>query len=189
MKNINFNSKFFYFLLFFFLSIFKNLYSESALDTVRDGNKVIFIRHALAPGGGDPTGFKINACKTQRNLNEIGVRQSKKIGKIFKDNRIPIDTVLSSQWCRCKDTAYYAFGEFRKFSALNSTFSKPYIKNEPRQINEIKNYLKNWEGKGKNLILVTHYSVITAITDATPSSGEIVITDKNLNVISTIETN
>ena len=180
---------FFIFIYIFFTNFTVVLSSDSIWDEARQGNKVILIRHSLAPGGGDPAGFKIDDCKTQRNLNKAGIEQSKKIGKIFKDNKISIDVVLSSAWCRCKDTAYYAFGEFKEFSALNSTFSTPYNKNEPRQIKEIEKYLMNWEGEGKNLILVTHYSVITAITNAVPSSGEIVIADKNLNVIGTIKTN
>jgi len=182
--------KFFFIVIyFFFTNLSVVLSSESVLDQARKGNKVILIRHSLAPGGGDPAGFKIGDCKTQRNLNKIGIAQSKKIGKIFKDNKISIDIVLSSEWCRCKDTAYYAFGKFKEFSALNSTFSSPYNKNEPRQIKEIKKYLKKWEGEKKNLILITHYSIIAAITNATPDSGEIVIANKNLNVIGTIKTN
>jgi len=180
---------FFIFIYIFFTNLTAVLSSDSIWDEARQGNKVILIRHSLAPGSGDPAGFKIDDCKTQRNLNKVGIEQSKKIGKIFKDNKISIDIVLSSAWCRCKDTAYYAFGEFKEFSALNSTFSTPYNKNEPRQIKEIKKYLMNWKSEGKNLILVTHYSVITAITNAAPSSGEIVISDKNLNVIGTIKTN
>ena len=182
--------KFFFILIYIFFTNFTVvLSSESIWDEARKGNKVILIRHSFAPGGGDPAGFKIEDCKTQRNLNKAGIDQSKKIGKIFRDNKIPIDIILSSEWCRCKDTAFHAFGRFKKFSALNSTFSNPYIKNESRQIKEIKKYLKIWDGKGKNLILVTHYSIITAITDAVPGSGEIVIADKNLNVLNTIETN
>ena len=193
MKKYNKVMYFFRSIFFLFFFIFANptgsLSSETIWIEAGKGDNIILIRHALAPGGGDPTGFKINDCKTQRNLNAVGINQSKKIGKIFRDNKIPIDIVLSSEWCRCKDTAFHAFGRFKEFSALNSTFSNPYIKNETRQIKEIKKYLKNWDGKGKNLILVTHYSVITAITNAVPSSGEIVISDKNLNVIGTIKTN
>ena len=193
MKNYDngmyFLRSFFFLFFFIFLNFTASLSSETIWTEARKGDNVILIRHALAPGGGDPDGFNINDCKTQRNLNEVGVNQSKKIGKIFRDNKIPIDIILSSEWCRCKDTAFHAFGRFKEFSALNSTFSNPYIKNETRQIKEIKKYLKNWDGKGKNLILVTHYSIITAITDAGPSSGEIVITDNNLNVIGTIKTN
>ena len=193
MKNYDngmyFLRSFFFLFFFIFLNFTSSLSTETIWTEARKGDNVILIRHALAPGGGDPDGFNINDCKTQRNLNEVGVNQSKKIGKIFRDNKIPIDIILSSEWCRCKDTAFHAFGRFKEFSALNSTFSNPYIKNETRQIKEIKKYLKNWDGKGKNLILVTHYSIITAITDAVPGSGAIVIADKNLNVLNTIETN
>ena len=162
--------------------------SEQAWNLAQEGNKIIIIRHSLAPGGGDPPGFKIDDCKTQRNLNKKGINQSKKIGKLFKKNKIPIDQILSSQWCRCKDTAKYAFGNFKEFKPLNSTFQSPFNKNEPKQLKELYNFVKKWEGKGRNLVLVTHYSIITAVTNAVPSSGEIVITDKNFEVLGTIQT-
>ena len=101
---------------------------------------------------------------------------------------MPIDQVLSSQWCRCKDTAKYAFGDYKEFTALNSTFQSTYSKNEASQLKELYSFVKNWDGKGKNLILVTHYSIITAITNAVPNSGEIIITDKDFEVIASIET-
>ena len=176
------------FFIFTFL-LFINNPVNANWEPAKNGDKVILIRHSLAPGNGDPAGFKINDCKTQRNLSLKGINQSKKIGKLFKKNKIKISQVLSSQWCRCKDTAKYAFGEFKEFKALNSTFQSPYDKNEPRQLKELKDFVNNWNGKGKNLILITHYSIITAITNAVPSSGEIVVTDKNFNVLSTITTN
>jgi len=172
--------------LIFSLFSFHSLSSEQNWKHAQEGGKIILIRHALAPGTGDPVDFKINECKTQRNLNRIGIIQSKKIGKLFKKNKIPIDRVLSSQWCRCKDTAKYAFGEHKEFTALNSTFQSPYNKNEVEQLKKLYNYVKKWNGKGKNLVLVTHYSIITAVTNAVPSSGEIVITDKNFKVLGTI---
>ena len=162
--------------------------SEQNWKPAQEGNKIILIRHSLAPGGGDPAGFKINDCKTQRNLNRVGIRQSKKIGKLFKKNKVLIDQVLSSQWCRCKDTAKYAFGDYKEFTALNSTFQSPYDKNETKQLKQLYSFVKKWDGKGKNLVLVTHYSIITAVTNAVPSSGEIIIADKNFKVISTIST-
>ena len=162
--------------------------SNQAWNLAQEGNKIILIRHSLAPGGGDPPGFKINDCKTQRNLNRTGINQSKKIGKLFKKNKVPVDQVLSSQWCRCKDTAKYAFGNFKEFTALNSTFQSPYNKNEGKQLKELYKFIKKWDGKGKNLVLITHYSIITAVTNAVPSSGEIVIADKNFKVIGTIQT-
>ena len=174
--------------LIFSLFSFHSYSLEQNWKPAQEGNKIILIRHSLAPGGGDPIGFKINDCKTQRNLNRAGINQSKKIGKLFKKNKVPIDQVLSSQWCRCKDTAKYAFGNFKEFTPLNSTFQSPFNKNEPKQLKELYNFVKKWNGKGKNLVLVTHYSIITAITNAVPSSGEIVITDKNFEVLGTIQT-
>ena len=177
-----------------FISLFFSLFtshlnaSDQLWNLAQEGNKIILIRHSLAPGGGDPPGFKINDCKTQRNLNLTGIKQSKKIGKLFKKNKVPVDQVLSSQWCRCKDTAKYAFGNYKEFTALNSTFQSPYNRNEGKQLKELYNFVKKWDGKGKNLILITHYSIITAVTTAVPSSGEIVIVDKNFKVLGTIQT-
>jgi len=172
----------------FSLISFHSHSSEQNWKPAQEGNKIILIRHSLAPGGGDPVGFKINDCKTQRNLNRTGINQSKKIGKLFKKNKVPIDQVLSSQWCRCKDTAKYAFDEYKEFTALNSTFQSPYNKNEARQLKELYSFVKKWDGKGKNLVLVTHYSIITAVTNAVPGSGEIIVTDKSFDVIGTIVT-
>ena len=174
--------------IIFSLISFHTHASEQNWKPAQDGDKIILIRHALAPGRGDPKGFKIDDCKTQRNLDMIGINQSKKIGKLFKENKIKIDQVLSSQWCRCKDTAKYAFGNFKEFSALNSTFSPPYDENEKKQIKELKNFVKNSHGRGKNLVLITHYVVILAMTGETSSSGELIITDKNFKVLSTINT-
>jgi phosphohistidine phosphatase SixA len=175
-------------LIIFSLFSFQINASEQAWNLAEEGDKIILIRHSLAPGGGDPSGFKIDDCDTQRNLSRKGINQSKKIGKLFKKNKVPVDLVLSSQWCRCKDTAKYAFRNFKEFTPLNSTFQSPYNKNEPKQLKELYNFVKKWDGKGKNLVLVTHYSIITAVTNAVPSSGEIVITDKNFEVLGTIQT-
>ena len=187
MKNYIVPHVFFTALLTIFF--FQTTKAESTWSPAKEGNKIILIRHSIAPGGGDPPGFKINDCKTQRNLSQEGINQSKKIGKLFLKNKVKIDQVLSSQWCRCKDTAKYAFTSFKEFSALNSTFQSPYDKNEIKQIKKLKSFIKKWNGKGKNLILITHYSIIAAVTNAFPSSGEIVITDKNFNILSTIPTN
>ena len=164
------------------------LYAKDPWAIAKEGDNIIFIRHALAPGSGDPPEFKIDDCKTQRNLNKVGIQQSKNIGKLFKNNKIPVDKVLSSQWCRCKDTAKYAFKNYFEFSALNSTFQSAFAKNEPKQLKQLQTFINNWEGDGGNLVLITHYSIITAVTNAIPSSGEIVITDKKFNVLSTIPT-
>ncbi len=176
-------------LVILFVILFSIQKLEASWKSAQEGNKIILIRHALAPGTGDPVGFKIDDCSTQRNLNQVGIDQSKRIGKFFKNNKILIDQVLTSQWCRCKDTAKYAFKEYKEFSELNSTFQSSDVEKAKKQIKRLKYFVKNWNGNGGNLILVTHYIIITSLTDAVPRSGDIVITDKNFNVLEIISTN
>ena len=161
--------------------------NDKILNSLKEGKKLVFIRHAIAPGNGDPNNFDIKDCSTQRNLDKNGIEQSKKIGEFFKKNEIKIDKVLSSEWCRCKDTAKYAFQNFEEFNALNSFYDQRFAANEAKQIKDLKNYIKNWNGE-KNLVLVTHFVVISSILNIGASSGEIIISDKNFNIIGSIET-
>ena len=161
--------------------LYKNL-----INQLEDGEKLIFIRHAYAPGNGDPADFNLNDCSTQRNLNEDGRKQAQRIGEFFYKNKIEIDNVLSSEWCRCKETAKIAFKNYSTNSFLNSFYSEKFSKNKHTQVKAFNNYLKNFESK-KNLILVTHYVFISEILNYGPSSGEIVVSDKNLNIIGSIE--
>tara|TARA_B100000945_G_scaffold2873_1_gene2425 strand:- start:1659 stop:2216 length:558 start_codon:yes stop_codon:yes gene_type:complete len=174
-------------IIIFLISLsFSNVFAdEKLINELKKGEKIVFIRHAIAPGSGDPENFNIKNCSTQRNLNYQGIEQSKKIGLFFSKNNIPIDLVLSSEWCRCKDTAKLAFKSFKTFNALNSFFSSRFQKNKENQVRDLIKYLKNWGGKN-NLILVTHYVVILEMLNKPVSSGEIVITDKKLNVLGTI---
>ena len=161
--------------------------NDNLKKQLKNGGNLIFIRHAYAPGGGDPDNFIISNCSTQRNLNEDGKKQSRKIGQFFIKNNISIDKVLSSEWCRCKDTAKNAFGEFKTFNALNSFFSSKFAKNRDQQMKDLKSFVKNWNGK-ENIIFVTHYVVIGEALNTNVSSGEIAVTDKRFNLIGTIET-
>ena len=177
-------------LLFIFISlVFSNqaFSNDDLIQSLKEGGKIIFIRHAYAPGGGDPDNFDVNDCSTQRNLNNEGISQSKLIGEFFVKNKIQIDQVLSSEWCRCKDTAKYAFKNFKTFNALNSFFSSKFAQNEDKQIKDLKNFIHNWKSE-KNLVLVTHYVVISSMLNMAVGSGEIVITNNDYDVIGTIET-
>ena len=157
--------------------------SSNDIQKAFNGNgKLIFIRHAYAPGGGDPDNFDISNCTTQRNLNTKGIEQSINIGKFFLKNDIVIGKVLSSEWCRCKKTAEYAFKNYETRNFLNSFFSKKFSHNKDSQIKELKKYIKNWDGKD-NLILITHYVVILEILGLSVSSGEIIVTDKDFNIL------
>tara|TARA_Y100000817_G_scaffold34073_1_gene23604 strand:+ start:150 stop:704 length:555 start_codon:yes stop_codon:yes gene_type:complete len=161
--------------------------NDKILKSLKEGKKIVFIRHAIAPGNGDPNNFDINDCSTQRNLDKNGITQSKKIGQFFKNNKIKIDKVLSSEWCRCKDTAKYAFQNFETFDALNSFYDVRFAANEAKQVKDLKNYIKNWDDD-KNLVLVTHFVVISSILNTSSYSGEIIISDKYLNIIGSVNT-
>ena len=170
------------------LNLNNNAFSnDKILESLKEGKKLVFIRHAIAPGNGDPINFNINDCSTQRNLDKNGIVQSKKIGQFFINNKIRVDKVLSSEWCRCKDTAKYAFQNFETFNALNSFYDVRFAANEAKQIKDLKNYIKNWDSD-ENLVLVTHFVVISSILNIGTSSGEIIISDKNFNIIDSINT-
>ena len=161
--------------------LYKNL-----INQLEDGEKLIFIRHAYAPGNGDPAGFNLNDCSTQRNLSDDGRKQAQRIGEFFTKNKIEIDKVLSSEWCRCKETAKIAFKNYSTNNFLNSFYSSKFSKNKDKQVKAFNYYIKNLESK-KNLIFVTHYVFISEVLNYGPSSGEIVVSDKNLNIIGSIE--
>ena len=184
----------FYFKKFFIsflilLSLFLNkaFANSEILNSLKEGNKIVFIRHALAPGNGDPDNFVINDCSTQRNLSKTGVEQSKKIGNFFRKNKIKIDAVLSSEWCRCKDTAFHAFENFITFDALNSFYDPKFSKNEKLQIVNLKKLIESWESD-KNLILITHFVVISSLLKTSSSSGEIIVVNKELEILGRMET-
>ena len=174
--------------LIFFLFMNSAFSNEKLINSLKEGGKLIFIRHAHAPGNGDPENFNLKDCASQRNLNQEGINQSKKIGLFFTRNKIQIDKVLSSEWCRCKDTAKYAFNDYKTFDALNSFYDTRFTKNKAKQIKDLKKYISSWDSK-KNLVLVTHFVVISETLSVGSASGEIIVSDKNFNIISSIETN
>lgn len=133
---------------------------------------VIFMRHALAPGIGDPTNFKIGDCSTQRNPNQVGITQAVLIGKQLKENSIQFDKVYSSYWCRCYQTASLLdIGLVHKFSGLNSIFQN-FV---PRKETLKKLEQKLFELPSSSLVIfVTHQVNIQAITKKNVISGGMV---------------
>ena len=182
--------KYFKIILIFFLFLLNktSFANENIVEILKKENNIIFIRHAIAPGNGDPQNFDISNCSTQRNLSKDGKLQALKIGKFFKKNDIKLTKVLSSEWCRCKDTANIAFGNFQTFSALNSFYEARFAKNKSKQIKELKSFLNNWESDS-NLIIVTHFVVISELLNKGTSSGEMILTDKKLTILGNLEIN
>ena len=183
--------KFLRFFLIIFISLTTTVKADlnkKLINQLEEGGKLIFIRHAYAPGNGDPDNFNLNDCSTQRNLSKEGQRQAKYIGEFFRNNKVKIDKVLSSEWCRCKETAKIAFKNFSTNSFLNSFYSSKFAKNKDKQVKALKEYIKKFKSD-KNLVLVTHYVLISEILNYGPSSGEIVVSNKNLNIIGSLEIN
>ena len=178
-------------ILIIFISLTNEIKADSKqiqiINILKKGGNLIFIRHAYAPGGGDPENFDINDCSTQRNLSDAGRIQSKEIGKFFDENIIPIDLVISSEWCRCKETAKIAFNDFTTKNFLNSFYNEKFAKNKNKQMKNLKNYVDNWDSN-KNLVFITHYVVISEALGYAPNSGEIVISDKSFKKIGSIKT-
>ena len=175
-------------LIILFLFNNKSYAEENIVEILKKNNNIIFIRHSLAPGSGDPENINLKDCKTQRNLNSEGIKQSKKIGNFFKKNNIKVEHVFSSEWCRCKDTAYHAFENFKTFDALNSFYSEKFYKNKNNQIKKLKKFISDWDS-ASNLVLVTHYVVILEILGIGTGSGEIIISNKKYEIKDRIEIN
>ena len=163
-------------LLIVLLSVFfsNNVVSEeNIISELQKGGKIIFIRHALAPGNGDPNNIDLKDCSTQRNLDSRGIEQSKKIGEFFIKNNIPIDIVLSSEWCRCKDTARaLALGEVIEEPGLNSFYQDFAPKKET--LARLRQKLSQIDEAKGITIMVTHFVTISAITGIGVSSGGMV---------------
>ena len=181
--------KFLKFFIIIFISLITPIKADlnkNLLNQLEDGGKLIFIRHAYAPGNGDPQNFDINDCSSQRNLNFQGKNQAKKIGQFFIRNNLPISKIYSSEWCRCKDTALFAFEKFETKNFLNSFYSIKFSQNKNRQITDLKKFIQNWD-EYHNIVFVTHYVVISEILNHPTLSGEIVISNKDFKIIDTLE--
>ena len=143
-----------------------------------DMNKIIFLRHALAPGNGDPSNFNVNDCKTQRNLDQVGIDQSKMIGNTLKKLGIKFSKIYSSFWCRCKDTASNMnIGEFKTHKGLNSFYEK--YADRKLTLIKLNNLVNSFDKSGGPYLLVTHYVNILAFTGLSTSSGGMVAFDLN----------
>lgn len=148
--------------------------TEKLWDALRGGGHVVLIRHTTTvPGIGDPTGFRLGDCATQRNLSEQGRSEARAIGEAFTRREIPVGEVLTSEWCRCVDTAQLAFGAARTWSALNSNFNDQERAKAEKNA-EARRRLSRRPENG-NLILVTHNFNIRDLTGVSAAQGEMVV--------------
>jgi len=151
---------------------------------------VALLRHAIAPGTGDPPDFTVGDCSTQRNLSSEGRAQAERIGARFRDNGIETARVASSQWCRCLDTAdLLGLGAVEELPLLNSFFQRAELRKP--QTEALNEWLAGQELLGP-LVLVTHQVNISALTGVYIASGELVVIriaeNGEIEVLGSIET-
>lgn len=147
---------------------------QGAWSALRAGGGVAMIRHARAPGTGDPAAFRLDDCSTQRNLDASGRREAAALGERFRAEGVEVTAVKSSRWCRALDTARLAFPEAKvePAPALDSFFGRR--ANEPSQTASVRELVGSWTGPG-TLVLVTHQVNVTALTGVFPREGEVVV--------------
>jgi phosphohistidine phosphatase SixA len=145
--------------------------SEAGWAALAQPATIVLFRHATAPGVGDPAAFKLGDCATQRNLSDEGRAEARKIGKQFRARGIKVGAVLTSQWCRTRETAQLAFGEqaVQGEPAFNSQFGRP--EQADAQTGRARAILARWKGPGV-LVVVTHQVNITALVEGFASSAE-----------------
>ena len=144
------------------------------IEQMKSGGHFLMIRHAQAPGSGDPENFKIGDCSTQRNLDDRGRDQAQAIGNWLRLRGIQKARVFSSQWCRCLDTANLInLGPVTQLPALNSFFDRPQDR-EPN-LKDLRHFLSKQTFHDELIILVTHFVTISAISGKAVSSGEGVV--------------
>ena len=152
---------------------------QKLLAELKTGNHIALLRHALAPGIGDPDNFNLNDCTSQRNLSESGRQQAADIGLKFRDAGIGDAEIFTSQWCRCVETArLMALGEPVDLPFLNSFFRQ--YSRQDSQTKQLMDWLYS-KDLSQPVILVTHQVNITAISGVYPDSGEIILLRRNSN--------
>jgi broad specificity phosphatase PhoE len=136
--------------------------SGELLAALRAGRCAVLVRHAQTePGIGDPPGFRLDVCKTQRNLSDEGRAQARRLGALLREAGVPLGPVRSSRWCRCQDTARLAFGRVEPWPVLDSFFADR--SGADSQTEALRAWLKGFEGPG-NAMLITHQVNVTAFT-------------------------
>jgi phosphohistidine phosphatase SixA len=143
---------------------------------LREGHRVVLVRHAATSGGaGDPDGFRLEDCTTQRNLTEQGRADARSAGDQLRAQNIPVGKILTSQWCRCRDTAtLMALGPIEVAETFNNAYALSHRRDELTK--GARAVIAAWKGPGV-LIVVTHGANILPLTGFQPAEGEMVVVD------------
>ena len=154
------------------------LAGQAGWARLRAGGLVILMRHASTEAGlGDPQGFRLGDCSTQRNLSEAGRDEARRVGARFRAERIPVAKVYTSPWCRCRETAMLAFGRAEDWAPLSSFFDFPH--QEPEFTERVKSRIAGYGRKnpGGNVVMVTHNVNIAALSRQSVAPAELVVVE------------
>jgi phosphohistidine phosphatase SixA len=144
--------------------------SRDAWAALVHGSHVALIRHGNAPPGyGDPPGFKIDDCATQRNLDDVGRAQARALGEAFRQHGVPVGKVLSSPWCRCLETA-----RLMALGPVDNTWAVAASERSPERLAALKQMVSSWRGPG-TLVVVTHALTVQALVGVMPGQAETVV--------------
>lgn len=154
------------------LSVAPAAATEAGWALLREGEHVVLLRHAMAPGATEPANFDIEKCSTQRNLSDRGKQQARKLGALFAARAAATELVLTSRYCRTRETARLAFGDAEDFAPLDPPAADE--AERKTQLDAIIQQIHDYSGSG-NLIMVTHLENIQALTGGPAREGEAVI--------------
>ena len=144
--------------------------SDEAWAALAKGGHVALVRHGNAPPGyGDPPGFKIDDCATQRNMDERGRAQARAVGEAFRQHGVIVDKILSSPWCRCLETAW-----LMALGPVENTWAVAASDRSPERLVVLKQMVAGWRGPG-TLVLVTHALTVQALVGIMPDQAETVV--------------
>jgi broad specificity phosphatase PhoE len=132
---------------------------------------VLLLRHANAPGTGDPAGMKLSDCSSQRNLDDVGRAQARELGQRLRAAGITHARVYTSELCRCRETARLLnIGTVEALPALNSTLGRT-EQQRTTQLKALRAFMEQLPRDAEPVVLVTHQVIVTALTDNFPASG------------------
>ncbi len=146
--------------------------TEPIWEALRTPGAVVILRHSYAPGAFDPPDARLDDCSTQRNLDDTGRAQARRLGEVFRQQGIAVGAVVSSPRCRCLDTARLAFGRVAAWEGLQGALGD--AARRQRQLAEIRQRIAEHQS-GVPLVLVTHGSVVTDLTGLSIRMGEFVV--------------
>src|SRR5712664_805189 len=145
--------------------------SREAWAALVNGSHVALVRHGNAPPGygGDPPGFKIDDCATQRNMDERGRAQAGALGEAFRQHGVRAEKILSAPWCRCLETA-----RLMVLGPVDGTWAVAASDKSPERLAALRQMLANWRGPG-TLVVVTHVLTVQALVGIMPGQAETVV--------------